>query len=310
MALPAGHELRPPTQDDLEPVAEVLIASELDDAGQVVLGEDFLRGEWSRSGFDPATDALVAVDALGTIVGYVQAVAEEPAVVESWGVVHPERRGQGIGSSLLDGIEQRVSDLLTGHPSGRFRHAIDAGDLAAAAMLEARGFRPARHFWHMQIDLSGVAEPGPAPEGIHIAAIDAPDDLPAVHAVLHEAFAGDLGDHPEPFDRWVEEETASPSYDPTLWLLAWELGGPVGALTASVGDDRGWVGWLGVVERCRGRGIAAALLRRSFAAFAGRDVGRVTVNVDAQNPTGATALYERVGMRVVKRWDQWERCDS
>jgi hypothetical protein len=32
----------------------------------------------------------------------------------------------------------------------------------------------------------------------------------------------------------------------------------------------------------------------------------VLLNVDAENP-GATALYERVGMRIVKRWDVWER---
>ena len=31
------------------------------------------------------------------------------------------------------------------------------------------------------------------------------------------------------------------------------------------------------------------------------------LNVDAENPTGATALYERVGMRIIKRWDLWER---
>jgi len=28
--------------------------------------------------------------------------------------------------------------------------------------------------------------------------------------------------------------------------------------------------------------------------------------VDAENPTGATALYERVGMGVVTRFDLWE----
>jgi ribosomal protein S18 acetylase RimI-like enzyme len=50
-----------------------------------------------------------------------------------------------------------------------------------------------------------------------------------------------------------------------------------------------------------------ALLRRSFAMFAGRGVRRVILNVDAGNATGATALYERAGMRVVNRWDLWER---
>ena len=49
------------------------------------------------------------------------------------------------------------------------------------------------------------------------------------------------------------------------------------------------------------------MLRRSFVMFAERGFGRVMLNVDAENPTGATALYERVGMRIIKRWDLWER---
>ena len=58
---------------------------------------------------------------------------------------------------------------------------------------------------------------------------------------------------------------------------------------------------------CRGRGAGVALLHRSFATFAGRGVRRVILNVDAENSTGATALYERAGMRVINRWDVWER---
>jgi len=38
-----------------------------------------------------------------------------------------------------------------------------------------------------------------------------------------------------------------------------------------------------------------------------RGIRRVLVSVDAKNPTGATAVYERVGMRIVDAWDRWER---
>jgi mycothiol synthase len=310
MDLPAGYRLRAPTTGDLQAAAEVLVADDLDDAGQIVLDADFLREAWSRVGFQLATDAWVAVDGAGVIVGYGQAMRERPDLVHSWGIVHPEHRGRGIGASLLHRIEERASQLLAGLPSARFRHAINAGDQAAAAMLQARGLRPVRHFWHMQIDLTGPFEPGPTPEGVAITGIDSPDELPAVHALLNEAFADDWGHHPEPFDRWAEEQTGSPSFDPTLWLLAMEVGRPVGALTGSVWGDRGWVDLLGVLAACRGRGIGAALLGHSFATFAGRGVRRVLLNVDAENPTGATALYERVGMRVVKRWDLWERSSS
>jgi mycothiol synthase len=302
MDLPSRYELRAPTPDDADAVAHVLA-----NAGQTVLDADFLRDEWSRVGFDLATDAWIVADGEGTVVAYGQALRDEPSIVEGWGVVHPKHRGRGIGASLMNRIEERAPALVTGLPTFRFRHAIDAGDRAAAAMLRARGLRPVRHFWHMRIDLVGPVKAGPAPEEIEITAIEAPEDLPAVHAVLDEAFADDWGHHPEPFDRWVEEQTMSPSYDPTLWLLATAGGEPVGALTANVWGDRGWVNEIGVLPPHRGRGIGSALLRRSFSTFARRELRSVFLNVDAENPTGATVLYERVGMRVVNRWDLWER---
>ena len=174
-------------------------------------------------------------------------------------------------------------------------------------MLRSRGLRPVHHFWHMQIDLDEPVEPGRSPEGIDIGGIDPDEDLAAIHALLGEAFVDDLSHHPAPFDRWVEEETGTPMYDPALWLLARDGAVPAGVLTASAAGDRGWVDYLAVSASHRGRGIGAALLRRSFAMFADRDIRRVLVSVDAQNPTGATGVYERVGMRIVNRWDQWER---
>jgi mycothiol synthase len=304
--VPAGYEVRPPTSNDIDAITAVLLADDLDDAGQPVLDADFVRERWSRGGFEPATDGWVVLDGSGTIVGYGHVASDEPGIVESWGVVHPDHRGRGIGAALFELIEERGA-RLTDPPPQRFRHAANAGDRAAAALMTSRGLRTVRHFWHMQIDPDGSFEAGPAPDGIAIGGIDPGADLPAIHAILTEAFADDWGYHPEPLDRWAEDYANSPSYDPTLWLLATDDRVPVGALTANVFGDRGWVGEVGVAKAYRGRGIGAALLRRSFATFVERGFRHVLLNVDAENPTGATALYERVGMRVVKRWDLWER---
>jgi mycothiol synthase len=303
---PAGYAVRAPTRDDLVAVGGVVVADELHDCGETTLGENFVRQEWSRADFDLAADAWVAIDDAGAIVGYAQAAPVEPDLVDSWGVVHPGHRGRGIGSALVDRIKERAPHLIEEPETLRLRHAVNAGDAAIASILDARGFSPVHHFWHMQIDLDGRAEP-PPPEGIEIGAIDAASELSAVHALLDEAFVDDLSHHPQPFDRWVQEETSSPDYDPALWLMARDGSFPAGVLTASAAEDRGWVDYLAVRAPYRGRGIASALLHRSFAMFAQRGLERALVSVDARNPTGATGVYERAGMRIVKRWDLWER---
>jgi len=304
MDLPDGYGFRAPAPADLDAVAGVFLADAAVAAEQVVLDAEFLRDEWQRAGFDPATDAWVVVDDTATIVGYAQAMLEEPDV-EAWGVVHPAHRGRGIGGALLDRVETRAAALSAGLPHVRFRFVIDAGDEAAKSLLRARSLRFARHFWHMQIELAGPVAPVAAPPGIEIAAIEPAVDLPVVHAVIEEAFADHWDHRPEPFERWATENTGMPSYDPTLWLLATEGGRPAGALTGSVLGDRGWVDNLGVLAPYRGRGLGSVLLQRSFAAFWRRGSRRVALSVDAKNQ--ATALYERVGMRVISRWDVWER---
>jgi len=301
MVLPDGYEARAPRPDDVAAVAGVLLAG----GGQTVLDEDFVRHEWGHEGFDLTTDAWVVTDRSGTVVAYAQVKRGEPGVIESWGAVGPEHRGRGIGSWLLDRIEERAAVMATA--PGRFRHAIDRGDDAAAALLSARGLRPLRHFWHMEIDLGAHGPPGPSPEGIEIRAVATDEDIVSVHRVLDVAFAGDWDYHPEPFDRWLADAAASPDHDPSLWLLATDGRAAVGALTASAWRERGWVSELGVLPEHRGRGIGGALLRRSFADLGRRGLPTAVLNVDAENPTGATAVYEAVGMRVVNGWDLWER---
>ena len=307
MSLPDGYELRAPTTDDLVAVAALLQADDSEEAGEPTLGADFVEGSWSAPGFVLATDAWAVTDDAGTVVGYGQIQPDGPDLVGSCGVVHPQHRGRGIGSALLELIDARASALLAGSSTPRFRHGITAGDRDAEELLRARGLRLLRHFWHMRIDLDGPFDPGPLPDGIEIDPIDPERDLPEAHAILVEAFVGDPSHTPAPFDRWVEEEASMPTFDPTLWLLARADGRPAGVLTGSPGEDGGSVDYLAVRAAFRSRGIAAALLRRSFALFAARGFHRVLVSVDAENVAGATRVYERVGMRTVWAWDLWER---
>ena len=50
----------------------------------------------------------------------------------------------------------------------------------------------------------------------------------------------------------------------------------------------------------RGRGVATALIGRNLRLLAERGMTEAALLVDSQNPTGALALYERVGFRRVR----------
>jgi mycothiol synthase len=309
------YRIRPPEPAELAAAAAVLAEDDLDDAGEVVLDLGFLRAQWERPGFDLSTDAWVAVDAADMVVAYGQVTRDDPGVAGSWAVVHPAHRGRGLGSALLDRLTARARVLLApDDEESTFRNAINAGDLAAAELLRSRGLRCVRHFWHMRIDLpaagSPVGEPaGPVrtPPDVAVTALRSRDDLAAVHAVLDTAFADHWGHEAEPLDEWLEYYTNGSRYDPELWRLAWRDGELVGALTASVLEGNGWVSLLGVAREARRTGVGALLLRSALEGFTAREVPAVYLAVDAENPTGATMLYERVGMRAVKSWDIWER---
>jgi Acetyltransferase (GNAT) family. len=83
------------------------------------------------------------------------------------------------------------------------------------------------------------------------------------------------------------------------WRIAELDGVPVGATTATdryIDQNNGYIGSLGVLREGRGRGVAKALLADTFASYRDARRSRVLLHVDSESPTGATRLYESVGM--------------
>ena len=306
--LPDGFEIRPAGLEEVEDVAEMLVATDLADTGTSESDADLIRDQWSSPGFQPSEDAWVVTDPNRAIVAYASVTPDGEGKIKSWGVVHHDHRGRGLGAALLDRMEARASQRLRGIPAGKMHTAVGDADASAVELVRSRGFAHVRTFRHLQIDLAGPPpDPGEPPDGIAIRGIEPERDLRRVHAIFVEAFSREWGYRVIPFEEWLGNEVEVPSFDASLWLLATAGDVAVGALTGVVWGDRGWVGELGVLAPWRGRGIASALLRRAFATFASRGLPRVMLNVDSENSTGAVRLYERVGMRTARAWDVYEK---
>jgi ribosomal protein S18 acetylase RimI-like enzyme len=188
-----------------------------------------------------------------------------------------------------------------------------ANDGALRGELEQRGFAEVRRFWRMKVDHWSVAGPsspgaeappeasgaGPLPEGYRVRPFrDVESDWRGVHTASSTAFLDHFDFTALEFDRW-REHVQRGTADPTQWIVAEHDGRIIGyamGSTTYASEDCGYVASIGVVREHRGRGVARALLRARMADDMARGFISTILHVDATNPTGATRLYESVGM--------------
>ena len=304
--LPPGFLLRRPEQADGEGIVALLVAGDIADFGRPDTTMEDLQADWTHPRFDRTRDTWIVVGADRAIAGYAWAWDRLPHVdVQADVHVLPEHRGKGIEEVLLDLLEGRGREHVAAAPPGAGVHLalFTKPGSALASLLTSRGYVWVRTYLRMTIELK-AGYPGPgAPHGIEIRRFRQGIDERAVHDLIEDSFSDHFRFAPEPHDEWVSRRVGHPEFDPDLWFVAWDGEEPVGAVLPYVFGDLGWVRELGVTSRARGRGIGKALLLETFRAFETRKLERVSLGVDSENATGATRLYESVGMREEQRHD-------
>jgi mycothiol synthase len=282
-------KVRPPTEADAPEAAELVRAFETQFAGAPEMQTSDLLDEWRE--LDLGSQAwLVELD--GRLAGYAALHTKRHTFVDAY--VHPEVLGRGVGSRLVELAEAEA----TRRGIGLLRNGVLTTDERARELLEARGYRIVRHFYRMVIELE---QPPPAPEwppGVVVTTFD-PVEAREFHAALEETFANEWDHEPESFEEWRKRRIEAHGADPTLWFAVKD-GAEIAAILVADAQrfGMGWVGAIGVREHWRRRGLGLALLRHGFAELYRRGEHVIGLGVDAENPTGATRLYERAGMHV------------
>ena len=296
----------PATLDDAQRVFDLEATVDMHDYGDVDFTVDEMRDELEAA--DLTNDTwLVSLASAPDAALVARALLEPRAGVEyrAHVSVHPDWRGRGIGSALALELERSLA--------GRKPPEDDGwpvfGFIRADAPREARwsehlGYAWARRFLRMRIELN---EPPPEPQwpdGVTVRDFVPGQDERPVHDALEAAFSDHWGHVTRPPEDLVARTQRS-DFDPGLWHVAIDDGRIVAPATNSIlPDGVGWVSGLGVIPSHRRRGLARAILLHSFGVFWRRGMNAVALGVDAESLTGATRLYESVGMREVLAWDQ------
>ncbi len=315
MSLPEGFSLRSARDEDAERAAELVNEEARVRLGTPIWSTDQVLRHWSNPVVDRERDVAVVEAPGGEICAWLSLVCGPPHVeVFALGVVGLAWHGRGVGAWILAENERRAYRFLELAPAAA-RVVIHAGALAdepaVGALLVAAGYHEIRRFQLMRVDFAGVPPAANVPAGIRIDQLDPDLDVEAAFDAHREAFAdhwGETDETPEEFRHWLID---TPRFDRELSLLARDgevIAGYVFAWADAEEDpSRGYVAALGTRRPYRGKGIASALLRHVFRTLLERGKRGCDLHVDWDSLTGATRVYERVGMTAHPRFATWEK---
>lgn len=296
--------LRAPTLADVGAVVDVINRASQRRRGQDEVDANAIEGWWTQPPpFDLARDAVVAVRG-GSVVGY----GDLGDQAHDGSVLWLDVRGEA-NSEVHAELERRALERRS--PDGVVRAVADETDGVLRAILEERGYEWIRSSYRMGIELRGATFSPVWPAGAVVRTAVEGVDEPLLHELGERSFADHWGHTPTRYEDWLHSFRSMGVGDPSLCFIAEVDGASAGVAICRPFDhgdpECGWVAVLGVLREHRRAGLGTALLTHALAEFQRRGRLRAGLGVDAESTTGAVRLYERAGMRVLWRWDIWER---
>ena len=318
--LPAGFTVRPADMADMETAVALFNATTMTQFGREEFRIEDIRSEWETEDFHLDSATRVVFSPAGELVGYVEVWDTQVVPVSPWvwARVHPQFEGLGIGTFLLDWAEKRCREVFPRVPADAqviMRCGAVSSHEPSHALLEGYGMTPTRSFWTMRVDMEMEPETAVLPPGLRIISLADLNDLRAVMRASNEAFQDHWGfvaaPEEEELRRWQQWTSNDHLFDPTLWFVAMDgdevAGVSLCRIQSHEDPEMGWVNTLGVRRPWRRSGLGLALLRHSFAELYRRGQHSVGLGVDADSLTGATRLYEKAGMYVLRQFINYEK---
>ncbi|MGB7339698.1 MAG: GNAT family N-acetyltransferase [Phototrophicaceae bacterium] len=299
---------RPATLDDIDTFYDLYRHEHIESYGNFGMTKDEVFAEMKFPNFDLSQHTMYAFLADGTQIAYAELRVwrDIPVRPVLYSYVHPDYRGQGIGTYLTQwGIEhaQQFVPLVPDHARvvlGCFSNMDDGCEL-----LENLSFTNTRQSHLMSMAIASDSPKAQFPAGMHIITMkDHPVLIDFIH-VYKETFKDHRGAVDEPLsaavERW-EQFIKAGEYPPENFVLIKDGNNDVGVMIMSDKSDDNpeqmFIHTLGTMPKYRKRGIASNLLYYAQDLARKKGKKRLGLSVDGSSLTGANKLYEKVGFDI------------
>ena len=318
--------VRPGTLEDAVTVTALFNARSQAFFGQNQAEAHKVRAGWEQPDVKMERDTRAYFDQDGKLIAWGSVMDPGAPYIKPYAGVCtvPECSGEaGLWDAMIGWAEQQARTYIPLAPA-HARVALGAHALIRDAdrweAYERNGFERVRVMQRMKIcfDSSYTAAAPEWPDGISLQPFDLDHDLVKVVAADQEAFRDHWGHVERPLEEelrqwkeWIQCE--GDDFDPALWFVAvdgssGEVAGYAICDPHIAGDrTRGYVDGLAVRARWRKRGLGRALLHHAFAQLQKRGCTAVELDMDSENLTGASRLYERAGMHPFSQEYAYEK---
>jgi mycothiol synthase len=259
---------------------------------------------------DPFRDVLIAEvngEAIAFSRVWWETLDDGVRLYKSLGFLAPAWQRKGIGTAMLRYSERRLRAIATRHPADApkyFQGWASDREVPAHALFAASGYDVARTMLLMVRPATAPLDEAPLPEGLEVRPVE-PYQFRAIWEARQEAYRDHWGFAPgdeQAYRRWLE----GPLFRPELWKVAWDGEQVAGMVLNRINEaedikyqrKRGHTQDVFVRRPWRRRGLARALLSQSIKMFLTMGMEETALGVDADNPSGALALYEATGYRT------------
>lgn len=270
-------------------------------------------------------NAVLGFDTAGVPRAYARLTKNhDGAKAHGFCAVDPTWQGRGVGSALLQWLEARTRQRFaedgsaggSGKPAQpRLRIFMEQKQQHQAALLQESGYQVVRYYNEMHRPLSAPLPEAPLAQGLELVPME-PGLSEAVRLAHNRVFADHWGSEPRDEEAWgfvVNDPLARPDLSAvalessTREVVGYQLASHDPDTAVTRGFTEGYTDLLGVRREFRGRGIAQALLADAMRRFAAAGMDKASLDVDSDNPTGAMALYRKMGYVPVNTSLAWDK---